>query len=68
MENIRKELTKRIVNECRAKETSITKDLASFLVISYNSNEIILKRKQDTSGDYSSQKFVAFSLSIKSSV
>lgn len=46
MENVRKELAKKIVNECKIKGTSVTKDLASFLVISqliqyyWNANKI----------------------------
>jgi len=32
MENVRKELAKRIANKCKVKGTLVTKDLASFLV------------------------------------
>ncbi|XP_012062355.1 PREDICTED: UPF0704 protein C6orf165 homolog [Atta cephalotes] len=47
MENIRKELTKRIVNECRAKGTSITKDLASFLLSLYQLNPVYRIKEND---------------------
>ncbi|XP_012222959.2 cilia- and flagella-associated protein 206 [Linepithema humile] len=38
MESLRKELTKRIVNQCKVKETPVTKDLASFLLSLYQLN------------------------------
>ncbi|XP_011878807.1 PREDICTED: UPF0704 protein C6orf165 homolog [Vollenhovia emeryi] len=38
MENARRELAKRIVSECKAKGTSVTKDLASFLLSLYQLN------------------------------
>ncbi|XP_012543365.2 cilia- and flagella-associated protein 206 [Monomorium pharaonis] len=38
MENVRKELTKMVVNQCKIKGISITKDLASFLLSLYQLN------------------------------
>ncbi|KAM0730404.1 Cilia and flagella-associated protein 206 [Formica fusca] len=47
MENVRKELTKRIVNECKVKETPVTKDLASFLLSLYQLNPIYRIKEND---------------------
>ncbi|KYN19793.1 PREDICTED: UPF0704 protein C6orf165 homolog [Trachymyrmex cornetzi] len=47
MESVRKELTKRIVNECKAKGTSITKDLASFLLSLYQLNPVYRIKEND---------------------
>ncbi|KAG5338441.1 CF206 protein, partial [Acromyrmex heyeri] len=47
MENVRKELTKTIVNECKAKGTSITKDLASFLLSLYQLNPVYRIKEND---------------------
>ncbi|KYQ50231.1 hypothetical protein ALC60_10685 [Trachymyrmex zeteki] len=47
MENVRKELTKRIVNECKAKGASITKDFASFLLSLYQLNPAYRIKEND---------------------
>ncbi|XP_070170518.1 cilia- and flagella-associated protein 206 [Polyergus mexicanus] len=47
MENVRKELTKRILNECKVKETPVTKDLASFLLSLYQLNPIYRIKEND---------------------
>ncbi|XP_072759801.1 cilia- and flagella-associated protein 206 [Anoplolepis gracilipes] len=47
MENVRKELTKRIVNACKVKEIPITKDLASFLLSLYQLNPIYRIKEND---------------------
>ncbi|EFN63753.1 Uncharacterized protein C6orf165-like protein [Camponotus floridanus] len=51
MENVRKELTKRIVNECKEKETPVTKDLASFLFSLYQLNPIYRIKENDEEGN-----------------
>ncbi|XP_011174414.1 cilia- and flagella-associated protein 206 [Solenopsis invicta] len=47
MENVRKELTKKIVIECKVKGTSITKDLASFLLSLYQLNPAYQIKESD---------------------
>ncbi|XP_014487436.1 PREDICTED: UPF0704 protein C6orf165 homolog [Dinoponera quadriceps] len=47
MENIQKELTRRIVNICKAKEAPITKDLASFLFSLYQLNPTYRIKEKD---------------------
>lgn len=52
MEDMQKELTKRIVNECKVEGTQVTKDLASFLV---RSDEIL--SMEALSADYFGNNF-----------
>ncbi|XP_011702835.1 PREDICTED: UPF0704 protein C6orf165 homolog [Wasmannia auropunctata] len=47
MENVQKELTKRIINECKARQTSVTKDLASFLLSLYQLNPAYRKENDE---------------------
>ncbi|KAL0129841.1 hypothetical protein PUN28_001831 [Cardiocondyla obscurior] len=47
MENTRKELTKKIVNECKVKGTPVTKDLASFLLSLYQLNPAYRIKEND---------------------
>ncbi|XP_077266992.1 cilia- and flagella-associated protein 206 [Temnothorax americanus] len=47
MENVRKELAKRIVNGCKVKGTSVTKDLASFLLSLYQLNPAYRIKEND---------------------
>ncbi|KAL6446763.1 hypothetical protein ACFW04_001295 [Cataglyphis niger] len=47
MENMQKELTKRIVNECKVKGTPVTKDVASFLLSLYQLNPIYRIKEDD---------------------
>ncbi|KMQ94994.1 hypothetical protein RF55_4818 [Lasius niger] len=47
MEIVRKELTKKIVNECKVKETPVTKDLASFLLSLYQLNPTYRIKEND---------------------
>ncbi|KAL6262791.1 hypothetical protein P5V15_005581 [Pogonomyrmex californicus] len=47
MDSVRKELTKRIISECKAKEISVTKDLASFLLSLYQLNPAYRIKEND---------------------
>ncbi|XP_011645595.1 cilia- and flagella-associated protein 206-like [Pogonomyrmex barbatus] len=47
MDSVRKELTKRIISECKVKEISVTKDLASFLLSLYQLNPAYRIKEND---------------------
>ncbi|EZA52577.1 hypothetical protein X777_08060 [Ooceraea biroi] len=47
MEDVQKEMTRRIVNECKVKEIQVTKDLASFLLDLYQLNPMYRIKQPD---------------------